>query len=61
MIAFPGTRYRKLAMVMTRIDAPVFTVVWVHISAESVDLDSWTDEQLQSVLKWGNARANRLV
>lgn len=32
----------------------------VHISkVKSVDLDSWTDEQLQSVLKWGNARANK--
>ncbi|KAF2193967.1 ArfGap-domain-containing protein [Zopfia rhizophila CBS 207.26] len=31
-----------------------------HISrVKSVDLDSWTDEQLQSVLKWGNARANK--
>jgi hypothetical protein len=30
-----------------------------HISkVKSVDLDSWTDEQLQSMLKWGNARAN---
>jgi stromal membrane-associated protein len=30
-----------------------------HISrVKSVDLDAWTDEQLQSVLKWGNARAN---
>lgn len=26
---------------------------------KSVDLDAWTDEQLQSVLKWGNARANK--
>jgi stromal membrane-associated protein len=33
-----------------------------HISrVKSVDLDSWTDEQLQSVLKWGNARANKCV
>ncbi|OAL44730.1 ArfGap-domain-containing protein [Pyrenochaeta sp. DS3sAY3a] len=32
----------------------------VHISkVKSVDLDTWTDEQLQSVLKWGNARANK--
>lgn len=31
-----------------------------HISrVKSVDLDAWTDEQLQSVLKWGNARANK--
>jgi len=31
-----------------------------HISkVKSVDLDTWTDEQLQSVLRWGNARANR--
>ena len=31
-----------------------------HISrVKSVDLDSWTDEQLQSVLMWGNARANK--
>ncbi|QSS66499.1 stromal membrane-associated protein [Histoplasma capsulatum] len=33
-----------------------------HISrVKSVDLDTWTDEQLQSVLKWGNARANKFV
>jgi stromal membrane-associated protein len=33
-----------------------------HISrVKSVDLDSWTDEQLQSMLKWGNARANKCV
>ena len=24
-----------------------------------MDLDSWTDEQLQSVLRWGNSRANK--
>ncbi|RFU24704.1 hypothetical protein B7463_g11632, partial [Scytalidium lignicola] len=31
-----------------------------HISrVKSVDLDAWTDEQLASVLKWGNARANK--
>ncbi|KAL2857944.1 hypothetical protein BJY01DRAFT_201589 [Aspergillus pseudoustus] len=31
-----------------------------HISrVKSVDLDAWTDEQLQSVVRWGNARANR--
>lgn len=31
-----------------------------HISrVKSVDLDSWTDEQLQSMVKWGNARANK--
>ncbi|KPI34465.1 uncharacterized protein AB675_4081 [Cyphellophora attinorum] len=31
-----------------------------HISrVKSVDLDSWTDEQLQSILKWGNTRANK--
>lgn len=31
-----------------------------HISrVKSVDLDAWTDEQLQSILKWGNARANK--
>jgi Putative GTPase activating protein for Arf len=33
-----------------------------HISrVKSVDLDAWTDEQLQSVLKWGNSRANKCV
>jgi stromal membrane-associated protein len=33
-----------------------------HISrVKSVDLDSWTDEQTQSMLKWGNARANKYV
>ncbi|KAF3917783.1 hypothetical protein ABW20_dc0103298 [Dactylellina cionopaga] len=31
-----------------------------HISkVKSVDLDTWTDEQLQSVLRWGNSRANK--
>lgn len=31
-----------------------------HISrVKSVDLDAWTDEQLQSILKWGNAKANK--
>ncbi|KAI8628477.1 hypothetical protein F5Y19DRAFT_141896 [Xylariaceae sp. FL1651] len=31
-----------------------------HISrVKSVDLDSWTDEQLQSILNWGNARSNK--
>ena len=31
-----------------------------HISrVKSVDLDAWTDDQLQSVLKWGNTRANK--
>jgi stromal membrane-associated protein len=30
-----------------------------HISrVKSVDLDAWTDEQLQSVMKWGNTKAN---
>lgn len=33
-----------------------------HISrVKSVDLDTWTDEQLQSMIKWGNARANKWV
>jgi stromal membrane-associated protein len=32
----------------------------VHISrVKSVDLDSWTDEQLASMLRWGNGRANK--
>ena len=31
-----------------------------HISrVKSVDLDTWTDEQLQSMLNWGNRRANK--
>ncbi|KAN0068396.1 hypothetical protein V8E54_013592 [Elaphomyces granulatus] len=31
-----------------------------HVSrVKSVDLDAWTDEQLRSVLKWGNSRANK--
>ncbi|KAI9826540.1 MAG: hypothetical protein M1832_006136 [Thelocarpon impressellum] len=31
-----------------------------HVSrVKSVDLDAWTDEQLQSVLRWGNTRANK--
>ncbi|KAL9127125.1 MAG: hypothetical protein Q9217_003933 [Psora testacea] len=31
-----------------------------HVSrVKSVDLDAWTDEQLQSVLRWGNSRANK--
>lgn len=33
-----------------------------HISrVKSVDLDAWTDEQLQSVIRWGNGRANKSV
>lgn len=33
-----------------------------HISrVKSVDLDSWTDEQLASVVKWGNNKANKYV
>ncbi|KAK0313654.1 ARF GAP with effector function(s) [Friedmanniomyces endolithicus] len=32
----------------------------VHISkVKSIDLDSWTDEQLSSVMRWGNKRANK--
>ncbi|KAF4554338.1 putative ADP-ribosylation factor GTPase-activating protein 1 [Elsinoe fawcettii] len=31
-----------------------------HISrVKSVDLDAWTDEQLQSMIRWGNTRANK--
>ncbi|KAI5369671.1 Putative Arf GTPase activating protein [Septoria linicola] len=31
-----------------------------HISrVKSVDLDSWTEEQMASMLKWGNGRANK--
>ncbi|KAI9759258.1 MAG: hypothetical protein M4579_002467 [Chaenotheca gracillima] len=31
-----------------------------HISrVKSVDLDAWTDDQLQSVLRWGNTKANK--
>jgi stromal membrane-associated protein len=31
-----------------------------HISrVKSVDLDTWTDEQLQNIVKWGNNRANK--
>ncbi|KAK0385277.1 hypothetical protein NLU13_7753 [Sarocladium strictum] len=31
-----------------------------HISrVKSVDLDSWTEEQMASILSWGNARANK--
>ena len=31
-----------------------------HISrVKSVDLDTWNDEQMQSMLRWGNARANK--
>lgn len=31
-----------------------------HISrVKSVDLDAWTDEQMQSILRWGNTRANK--
>ena len=31
-----------------------------HISrVKSVDLDSWTDEQMASIISWGNARANK--
>ncbi|CAM9012859.1 unnamed protein product [Wickerhamomyces anomalus] len=31
-----------------------------HISrVKSVDLDTWTDEQIQSIVKWGNEKANK--
>ncbi|EMR08233.1 hypothetical protein PNEG_03401 [Pneumocystis murina B123] len=31
-----------------------------HISrVKSVDLDSWTNEQLENMIRWGNARANK--
>ncbi|KAK9466650.1 hypothetical protein V1512DRAFT_263129 [Lipomyces arxii] len=31
-----------------------------HISrVKSVDLDSWTDEQLQNMVRWGNIKANK--
>ncbi|KAF2485425.1 putative GTPase activating protein for Arf-domain-containing protein [Neohortaea acidophila] len=31
-----------------------------HISrVKSVDLDSWTDEQMQNMVRWGNTRANK--
>ncbi|KAI5290465.1 hypothetical protein KEM52_000438 [Ascosphaera acerosa] len=31
-----------------------------HVSrVKSVDLDSWTDEQVRSMVRWGNVRANR--
>jgi stromal membrane-associated protein len=31
-----------------------------HISrVKSVDLDAWTDEQTQSMIRWGNAKANK--
>ena len=31
-----------------------------HISrVKSVELDAWKDEQMQSILKWGNTRANK--
>lgn len=33
-----------------------------HISrVKSVDLDAWTDEQMKSILQWGNTRANKSV
>lgn len=31
-----------------------------HVSRiKSVDLDAWTDEQMKSILQWGNSRANK--
>ncbi|KAL8738579.1 MAG: hypothetical protein Q9181_000630 [Wetmoreana brouardii] len=33
--------------------------IFICIRVKSVDLDAWTDEQLQSVLRWGNNRANK--
>ncbi|KAG5438505.1 hypothetical protein PCANB_002609 [Pneumocystis canis] len=31
-----------------------------HISrVKSVDLDAWTDEQLENMIRWGNSRANK--
>ncbi|KAI9748007.1 MAG: hypothetical protein M1815_003695 [Lichina confinis] len=33
-----------------------------HISrVKSVDLDAWTDEQMKSILQWGNSRANKKI
>lgn len=26
---------------------------------KSVDLDSWTNEQVENMIRWGNARANK--
>ncbi|ORX90162.1 Arf GTPase activating protein [Basidiobolus meristosporus CBS 931.73] len=31
-----------------------------HISkVKSVDLDKWTEDQLENMMRWGNARANK--
>ena len=33
-----------------------------HISrVKSADLDAWTDEQTQMMVKWGNRRANKYI
>ena len=33
-----------------------------HISkVKSVELDAWTDEQLQNMIRWGNIKANTFV
>jgi Putative GTPase activating protein for Arf len=33
-----------------------------HISrVKSADLDAWTDEQTQMMVKWGNRRANKYL
>lgn len=47
-------------LMMERSCSGIHRGMGTHISrVKSVDLDAWTDEQLQSVLRWGNARANK--
>lgn len=68
---FVCIRYTSLGLsltaTMTRTDGDcrcsgIHRGMGTHISrVKSVDLDAWTDEQLQSVLRWGNARANKYV
>lgn len=31
----------------------------ILFAVKSVDLDSWTDEQIQNMIRWGNIKANK--
>ncbi len=56
-----GTSHEELTTCNNRCSG-IHRGMGTHISrVKSVDLDSWTDEQLQSMLRWGNSRANKWV
>lgn len=60
-VRYPPSTCTSRALTMNRCSG-IHRGMGTHISrVKSVDLDSWTDEQLQSMVKWGNARANKSV